>query len=45
MVIPEGKKDRQSNNRLFKVLVDSGASESIPAKAKANKLLVKKTKQ
>ena len=42
-VIPEGKKGRQSKTRLVKALVDSGASESILAKAKAGKLSVKKT--
>ena len=34
LVIPAGKKDRQSKTRLVKALVDSGASESIPSKAK-----------
>ena len=38
-------KDRQSKTRLVKALVDSGASESILAKAKAGKLPFKKTKQ
>ena len=45
LVIPAGKKDRQSKTRLVKALVNSGASESILAKAKADKLPVKKTKQ
>ena len=45
MVIPEGKKDRKSKTRLVKALVDSGASESILAKSKTDKLPVKKTKQ
>ena len=45
LVIPAGKKDRQSKNRLVKALVDSGPSESILAKAKADKLPVKKTKK
>ena len=43
LVIPEDKKDRQSNNQLVKSLVDSGASESIITKQKSNKLPVKKT--
>ena len=45
LVIPVGKKGRQSKTRLVKALVDSGASESILAKAKADKLRVKKTKK
>ena len=44
-VIPSGKKGRQSKTRLVKALVDSGASESILAKAKSDKLPVKKTKK
>ena len=42
LVIPAGKKGRQSKTRLVKALVDSGASKSILAKAKADKLPVKK---
>ena len=42
LVIPAGKKGRQSKNRLVKGLVNSGASESILAKSKAYKLTVKK---
>ena len=45
LVIPAGKKDRQSKTQLVKSLVDSGASDSILAKAKAEKLPVKNTKQ
>ena len=45
LVIPSGMKDRQSNNRLVKSLVNSGSSESILTKAKSDKLPVKKTKQ
>ena len=45
LVIPEGKKYIQSKTRLVKSLVDSGASESILAKAKADKLPVKNTKK
>ena len=45
LVIPAGKKGRQSKTRLVKALVDSGASDSILAKAKAEKLPVKNTKQ
>ena len=45
LVIPAGKKCRQSKTRLVKALVDSGASEYILAKAKAYKLPVKKTKK
>ena len=45
LVIPAGKKGRQSKARLVKALVDSGSSESILAKAKADKLTVKKTKK
>ena len=45
LVIPAGKKGRQSKTRLVKDLVDSGASESILAKAKSDKLPVKNTKK
>ena len=45
MVIPSGKKDRQSKTTLAKGLVDSRSSESILTKAKADQLLAKKTKQ
>ena len=45
LVIPSGKKGRQSKTRLVKALVDSGASESILAKANADKLPVKKNKK
>ena len=45
LVIPAGKKGRQSKTWLVKALVDSGASESIIAKAKADKLPVKNTKK
>ena len=45
LTISAGKKGRQSKTRLVKALVDSGASESILAKAKADKLPVKKTKK
>ena len=45
LVIPAGKKGRKSKTRLVKTLVNSGASESILAKAKAYKLPVKKTKK
>ena len=45
MVIPEGKKDRQSKTPLVKALVYSGSSDSILAKAKSDKLSGKKTKQ
>ena len=45
LVIPAGKNGRQSKNRLVKALVDSGASKYIIAKAKAEKLPVKKTKK
>ena len=45
LVIPAGKKDRQSKTRLVKALVNSGDSESILAKAKADKLPVKNTKK
>ena len=41
LVIPAGNKGRQSKTRLVKALVDSGASESVLAKAKADKLPVK----
>ena len=44
LVIPVGKKDRKPKTRLVKDLVDSGASESILTKAKADKLPVKKNK-
>ena len=44
LVIPAGKKGRQFKTRLVKAPVDSGASESILTKAKADKLPVKKTK-
>ena len=42
LVILAGKKGRQSKICLVKALVDSGASESILAKAKSDKLPVKK---
>ena len=45
LVIPAGKRGIQSNIRLVKALVDSGASEYILAKAKTDKLPVKKTKK
>ena len=45
LVIPAGKKGRQSKTRLVKALVDSGASESILAKAKADRLPVKRLKR
>ena len=45
LVIQADKKGRQSKTRLVKALVNSGASESILAKAKAEKLPVKKTKK
>ena len=45
LVIPAGKKGRQFKTLLVKALVDSGYSESIIAKAKADKLPVKKTKK
>ena len=45
LVIPAGKKGRQSKARLVKALVNSGASEYILDKAKADKLPVKKTKK
>ena len=35
LVIPAGKKEIQSKTRIVKALVESGASESIIAKAKA----------
>ena len=44
LVIPAGKKDIHSKTRLIKSLVDSGASESILAKTKVDKLPVKNTK-
>ena len=43
LVIPAGKKGRQSKICLVKALVDSGASESILVKAKADKLPAKIT--
>ena len=43
LVIPAGMKGRHSKTRLVKALVDSGASEFILAKAKAEKLPAKKT--
>ena len=43
--ISAGKKDRKSKTRLVRSLVDSGASEYIPTKAKTDKLPVKKTDQ
>ena len=43
LVIPVGKKDRQSKTRLVKFLVNSGASESILSKSKAEKLPFKNT--
>ena len=45
LVIQSGKKGRQSKTRLFKALVDSGASNSILAKAKADKQTVKRQKR
>ena len=45
LVITAGKKCRQSKTCLVKALVTSGASESILAKYKADKLPVKKTKK
>ena len=45
LVIPAGKKDRQSKTLLVKALVESGYKESIIAKAKSEKLPVNKTKQ
>ena len=45
LVIPEGKKYIQFKTQLVKALVNLGASESILAKAKADKLPVKKTKK
>ena len=45
MIIPAGKKDILSKTRLVKTLVESGASESILTKAKADKLTIKKTNQ
>ena len=45
LVIPAGKKGRQSKTRLVKALVDSGASESFLSKANADKLQVKKNKK
>ena len=45
LVVRESKKYIQSKTRLVKALVDSGSSESILAKTKADKLPVKNTKQ
>ena len=45
LVIPAGKKGRQYKTRLVKVLVNSGASEYILAKTKAENLPVKNTKK
>ena len=45
LVIPSGKKDKQSKTRLVKALVDSEASEYMLAKSKSYKLTVKKTKK
>ena len=45
LVIPEGKKGRQSKTRLVKALVYSGASESIIAKSEVDKLPVKNNKK
>ena len=45
LVIPEGKKDRQSKTPLVKYLVNLVASDSILTKSKADKLQVKNTKQ
>ena len=45
LVIPASKKDKQSKTQLVKALVNSGASESILAKVKADKLPVNKTKK
>ena len=45
LVIPAGNKYRQSKTRLFKALENSGASEYILAKDKADKLPVKNTKK
>ena len=45
LVIPAGKKGRQSKTRLLKSLVDSGSSEYILAKSKSDKLPFKKTKK
>ena len=45
LVIPAGKKVRQPNTCLVRALVDSGASESILAKTKADKLPVKNNKK
>ena len=45
LFIPEGKKGRQSKTRLVKALVDSGASESILAKSKADNLPVKRLRR
>ena len=45
LVIPSGNKYRQSRTRLVKSLVESGASESILTKSKAEKLPVKNNNQ
>ena len=45
MVIPEGKKDIKSKTRLVKALVESGSSDYIITKAKAEKLPFKNTKK
>ena len=45
LFITAGKKDRQSNIRLVKCLVDSGVSKSVITKSKSDKLPVKNTKQ
>ena len=45
LIIPAGKKGRQSKTRLVKAQINSGASESILAISKADKLPVKKTKK
>ena len=45
LVIPAGKKGRQSKTCLVKALVYSGASESILAKSKADNLPVKRLRR
>ena len=45
LVIPAGKKDRQSKTQLVKFLVDSGSNEYILVEAKADELPVKNTKK
>ena len=45
LVISAGKKGRQSKTRLVEALVDSGASESILAKASADKMPVKRIRR